>query len=540
MSIASRIAMTLTIALISLVAVGSFALWSLGAANDRFEYVQWNTVPSVKTLVEARIAIDQIRIAVRDHLLADSAADKEKQEKNIAELHQLVVKDLDLYEKDLLSNDADKEMTLLDKQDLAKYMSTVQNLFKKSNEKDIQAVQAMISPTGDFSLSAKQLNKDLADHVEFNWKLSDELRKENGAAYAKAKWIQISVIVLALLVVGAQGYSMAKEIRLRMNRLQDVIGQVSQSLDFTLRIPIARMDELGTTADAFNKLVDRLQDNLKSLAAETESVASAANQMATTSSQVAKASQQQSEAASGMAATVEEITVSVNHVADRAQETNRISSDSGKLAVTGQKVIAQTVVDIQDIASTVHEAADLLHSLEKNSQQISNVVAVIKEVADQTNLLALNAAIEAARAGEQGRGFAVVADEVRKLAERTSVSTQEISTTIDTMRASAANAVVSMQGVVAKVSIGVDHAQQANESINEIGKGSQNAVAMVEEITSAIREQGAATNNIATQVERIAQMSEESSAAAANSAETAQDLDRLANNMRHIVRSYRL
>ena len=163
--------------------------------------------------------------------------------------------------------------------------------------------------------------------------------------------------------------------------------------------------------------------------------------MATTSSQVATASNEQSESASGMAATVEEMTVSINHVVDRAQETNRISSESGKLALSGEYVISQTVTDIQDIAQTVHDAAALIHSLEEHGQQISNVVMAIKEAADQTNLLALNAAIEAARAGKQGRGFSVVADKVRKLAKRTSASTQEIGSTIDTMRISASNAV---------------------------------------------------------------------------------------------------
>ena len=232
------------------------------------------------------------------------------------------------------------------------------------------------------------------------------------------------------------------------------------------------------------------------------------------------------------------ITASQQTFATTLADYEKIAASSGQK--NGESVVVKTVEDIDAIALSVSSSAELINRLETQSREIASVVNVIKEVADQTNLLALNAAIEAARAGEQGRGFAVVADEVRKLAERTGNSTREITDTIDVMREGAQAASTAMMNAVEQVTASVSRASGACDMIRKIGEGSREAVGMVSEITDAIHEQSASSTSVAQSVERIAQMAEQSAAAAQGGADTAQQLNTLAQEMRMVTDQYKL
>ena len=538
LTIAHRILMMIGVSVLSLLLVGFVGLFVANKGTESIRQINEGAQPRIQALGEVRQIFMESRINIYALFLNTDQMEMDSLEQRLGGSIGEIDMKLKNYEK-LIAGDEDKKLLEADVANVKAFMDYFSNeimplLRDGENEKARDLLMSKLAPLGYNTL------KGFNTHMEHNTKLSAESTSQAVAAAVKGRIVSIGAMALGFVAVGALGFFLLTNIRASLRQIQSMVNRIETDLDFTVRVNVKKHDEIGQTTSALNRLLDKLQDNLNSIAAGAQSVAAAANEMSSTSTHVATASTQQSEAASDMAATVEEMTVSINHVADRSLEANRISSESGRLASSGEEVIGHTVEDMNDIASTVNEAAALIQQLEANSQQISNVVAVIRDVADQTNLLALNAAIEAARAGEQGRGFAVVADEVRKLAERTSTSTKEISSTIDTMRASASNAVDSMQGVVSRVALGVERAQEANTSIKQIGEGSRNAVHMVEEITEAIREQGTATNNIAMQVERIAQMSEESSAAAANSAEAAQDLDRLAGDMQRIVSAYRL
>jgi methyl-accepting chemotaxis protein len=241
-----------------------------------------------------------------------------------------------------------------------------------------------------------------------------------------------------------------------------------------------------------------------------------------------------------MAAAVEEMTVSIDQVSEHAREAQSISQSSSELSTRGSDVILKVVEDMRGIAETVHESSAIIEGLGKQSDQIYSIVQAIKEIADQTNLLALNAAIEAARAGEQGRGFAVVADEVRKLAERTTRSTEEIAAMIQKIQGGTKQAVASMEVGVERVNQGVSLAGQAGDAIRQIQSGAQRVGVAVTDISAALKEQSIASSEIARHVEQVAQMSDENHTATQDNAQSALHLEELAMSLQGAVERFKV
>lgn len=363
----------------------------------------------------------------------------------------------------------------------------------------------------------------------------------DNAALKKLAWESlIAIVALQLVLWFFISVILRKIVSEPVRQMQKAIIEISKNGDFTKRITVTTGDEIGNTARSFNELIGNLQSAFRQVQDGIEQMADSSRGLSESSQEVANSSTSQSESASAMAATVEQVTVSISHVSEGASEALKLSQDSGKLSDQGAEIILRAVDEMKMIANAVRETSDAIQNLGTQSTRISSIVKVIKEIADQTNLLALNAAIEAARAGEQGRGFAVVADEVRKLAERTSQATQEVTEMIDTIQGASRSAVDGMTAAVLQVDGGVSLAQQAGEAINQIKIESNQVLSTVSDISTALMEQSKASNDIAANIEKVAQMTERNCAAAEQTASAAMHLEGLANDMRTTVSRFKI
>jgi len=340
--------------------------------------------------------------------------------------------------------------------------------------------------------------------------------------------INIGFGMAAISLAVMLGIWIVRSIIVPIRVLHQTISLVQHNNDLTQRMAVSGKDEIAQTGEAFNLLMGSVQGIIRNLSGNAERMHQSAHKVVTATTQVTSSSQAQSEAAASMVATMEQMTVSMDQVAKHTDEARNSSLQNGDLSSKGSEVMLQVVDDMRRIADTVNQSSAIIQELGKQSDEIFSIVRVIKDIADQTNLLALNAAIEAARAGEQGRGFAVVADEVRKLAERTAQSTQVVAEIVGKIQSGTRNAISSVEAGVTQVNQGVELAVQASDAINQISAGAQRVNHVMSDISNAIRKQSMANSDIARNVERVAQMSGENHAASRETASAACNLENLA------------
>lgn len=308
--------------------------------------------------------------------------------------------------------------------------------------------------------------------------------------------------------------------------------------DLTVRVkPKSEKDILGTS---FSIMSLNLSGMVRQLADNASQLVSAANQISSSSEQMSRGAQSQTDQMAQVTSAIEEMSQTIVESSQNASEASSASENASEVARQGGSIVAESIQEMQQVTAVVTASAETIRKLAGSAEEIGKIVSVIDEISDQTNLLALNAAIEAARAGEQGRGFAVVADEVRKLAERTGRATAEIAEMIKTIQGETAAAVCSMEAGISEVTKGRALVDQAGDSLTEIVAISQRVMDMIRHIAEASQEQSTAAEQISTTIQSVANIARETSTGADQSAAAAEELHRQAESLEQMVSRFRV
>lgn len=400
-------------------------------------------------------------------------------------------------------------------------------------------IKARALAAGKLNLHYRE-HRDAIDEVvaaAMPWQLQQEAQA-TGIVQARIN----KIALVSLVILGAAtvvGLTIARRITSRLSTIESCFQTISGG-DLRIRIPVRGEDEVARLSRATNALLDNLEGMIGRVAMVTEQLASAAVQLSATAVEISGGTARLTSRATHTAAAVEEMNATVGQVAQNSGKAACLARETVETAKDGGAVVANTIEGMELLSEAVSSSSTIITELGKSSDQIGVIVGTIEDIADQTNLLALNAAIEAARAGEQGRGFAVVADEVRKLAERTTKATKEISDMIRQIQQDTRGAVDSMQHGKEKVSAGVDLANKTGEALTRIVRMVSESADMIQQIAVASEEQSTATQQIAADIENVAQVTKESAAGANESAKACQDLSQIATELQRLVGNFRV
>ncbi len=399
----------------------------------------------------------------------------------------------------------------------------------------------------DFIVQTSEIKEHRAYIMANNMPLMVEMNKAVGlfeeVARAKVKRLVLMEIVLFLvgIVMVIVGYVIAVRFIARpVTEATEMALAISRGHLNVPPLAVTSNDEIGTLRDALNRMKDNLKQMISKIRSTSENIASASHELAASSSQIVKGADRQSAQTNQVATAMEEMSASVIEVAKNSQDASQYAARTHDIAQKGGEIVDKAVAGMLNVADTVKKSATTVEALGKSSEEIGHIVAVINDIADQTNLLALNAAIEAARAGEQGRGFAVVADEVRKLAEKTTKATKEIKDMIESIQKETGDAINSMHNGTKQVEEGVALAKEAGDALRSIVASVEKVSDMVRQIATAAEEQSATTEEISQNISAIAGISVETADGVKQISYATDEMSKIAEQLRKLVETFHI
>lgn len=423
---------------------------------------------------------------------------------------------------------------------------TKSDQFKKADE--LRAAVITKGMEGNFGITPEDWFKAITAKIEAMKTIEDGLAKDiqqRAATLATAARVSLIFSVTLSAIMGGLTLlfsalivsSITSPLKSMVEMLQDIAQGEG---DLTRRLETDRKDEFGAVAIWFNRFVENIHSIISQASSTTVQVATASNQLQSTAEQIATAAEEVASQTATVATASEEMSATSNDISRNCTMASDIANRASEMANNGAAVVQETLRGMEQIADKVRESAQTVEALGARSDQIGAIVGTIEDIADQTNLLALNAAIEAARAGEQGRGFAVVADEVRALAERTTRATREIGGMIKAIQQETGGAVTSMEQGVTEVEKGMDSSRRSGDALQQILEGINEVTMQVHQIATAAEEQTAVTGEISTNIHQITDVVQQTANGAHETADAASTLSKAAHELEGLVGRFKL
>lgn len=513
-------------------------IYSVQKSNNALESVYENQMLPTSALQEMDSAIKEIRFRMAGVLLDQMPAAGSRN--HIKDVRGKILEDWVSFKattaNNKFSDDAKTQISKIDKQIalFPAFLDKLDDAYSKDQKLLIQPMLEDEWPAFQGGL-IKPISLLLPEQ-----QLAVKQTYENSKAYGKQLvLVGISIFSISFILLIFFGRIIFTSMTRGFNALHDAFKQISEG-NLILNITYNSQDEFGQMAKSLEDTASRLQKIVISVQSAADSAVQHSTSLSDQVDQLIESDKKFNEKVTTVASHMEEITSSNAEVTGMATSAADDVHRNEKLARNGNANVVETMTVIGNVVSTVNNSVNIVNQLNQSIQKIDQIATVIKEIADQTNLLALNAAIEAARAGEQGRGFAVVADEVRKLAERTSTSTQEISGVIGSIRKETDNAVIAMGNIATEVNKGASLSQLTMDVLKEIVEAASKATESVGNIVRSTHEQSSATADVAHNLEEIAVVSEQNESSIQKVGHMADELAKIAADLKQVAGQFKV